>query len=156
MTRETVREMLSEFLGTFILIVFGTAVVAQVVLSGQANGSYLSINLGWGIAVTMGVYVAGGVSGAHLNPAVTVALAVLRGFPWSKVIPYSIAQLAGAFTGALVTFITYREAFDRFDSGVRQVVVVVEPDETPPQRVRGQHSDVAGTVRHRPEPASQV
>ena len=122
MTRETVREMLSEFLGTFILIVFGTAVVAQVVLSGQANGSYLSINLGWGIAVTMGVYVAGGVSGAHLNPAVTVALAVLRGFPWSKVIPYSIAQLAGAFTGALVTFITYREAFDRFDSGVRQVV----------------------------------
>ncbi len=122
MTRETVREMLSEFLGTLILIVFGTAVVAQVVLSGQANGSYLSINLGWGIAVTMGVYVAGGVSGAHLNPAVTVALAVLRGFPWSKVIPYSIAQLAGAFTGALVTFITYREAFDRFDSGVRQVV----------------------------------
>ncbi len=122
MTRETVREMLSEFLGTFILIVFGTAVVAQVVLSGQANGSYLSINLGWGLAVTMGVYVAGGVSGAHLNPAVTVALAVLRGFPWSKVIPYSIAQLAGAFTGALVTFITYREAFDRFDSGVRQVL----------------------------------
>jgi MIP family channel proteins len=122
MTRETVREMLSEFLGTFILIVFGTAVVAQVVLSGQANGSYLSINLGWGLAVTMGVYVAGGGSGAHLNPAVTVALAALRGFPWSKVIPYSVAQLTGAFTGALVTFITYREAFERFDSGVRQVL----------------------------------
>ena len=122
MTRETVREMLSEFLGTFILIVFGTAVVAQVVLSGQANGSYLSINHGWGLAVTMGVYVAGGGSGAHLNPAVTVALAALRGFPWSKVIPYSVAQLTGAFTGALVTFITYREAFERFDSGVRQVL----------------------------------
>jgi MIP family channel proteins len=122
MKRETVREMLSEFLGTFILIVFGTAVVAQVVLSGQANGSYISINLAWGLAVTMGVYVAGGVSGAHLNPAVTVALAALRGFPWNKVIPYSIAQLTGAFMGALVTFITYREAFDRFDSGVRQVL----------------------------------
>jgi MIP family channel proteins len=114
--------MLAEFLGTFILIVFGTAVVAQVVLSGQANGQYLSINLGWGLAVVMGVYVAGGVSGAHLNPAVTVTLAVRRGFPWAKVLPYCGAQLAGAFTGALVTFVTYREAFNHFDGGLRQVV----------------------------------
>jgi MIP family channel proteins len=116
------REMLAEFFGTFILIVFGTAVVAQVVLSGQANGSYLSINLAWGLAVVMGVYVAGGVSGAHLNPAVTLTLAVRRGFPWGKVLPYCAAQLAGAFTGALVTFITYREAFTHFDGGVRQVM----------------------------------
>jgi MIP family channel proteins len=122
MTRELLREMLAEFLGTFMLILLGTAVVAQVVLSGQANGSYLSINLGWGLAVVMGVYVAGGVSGAHLNPAVTLTLAVRRGFPWAKVLPYSLAQLAGAFTGALVTFITYREAFDHFDGGVRHVV----------------------------------
>jgi MIP family channel proteins len=118
----TTREVLAEFLGTFVLIVFGTAVVAQVSLSNQANGSYLSINLGWGLAVMMGVYVAGGVSGAHLNPAVTLTLAVRRGFPWHKVVPYVVAQLAGAFTGALVTFITYREAFDRFDGGVRQIV----------------------------------
>ena len=122
MMRELLREMLAEFLGTFMLILLGTAVVAQVVLSGQANGSYLSINLGWGLAVVMGVYVAGGVSGAHLNPAVTLTLAVRRGFPWAKVLPYSLAQLAGAFTGALVTFITYREAFDHFDGGVRHVV----------------------------------
>jgi MIP family channel proteins len=121
MMPETMREALAEFLGTFILIVFGTAVVAQVVLSGQANGSYLSINLGWGLAVVMGVYVSGGVSGAHLNPAVTVTLALRRGFPWRKVLPYSVAQLAGAFTGALITFVTYREALDRFDAGVRQV-----------------------------------
>jgi MIP family channel proteins len=121
MNRKTVREMLAEFLGTFILIVFGTAVVAQVVLSGQANGTYLSINLAWGLAVVMGVYVAGGVSGAHLNPAVTLTLAVFRGFPWGKVLPYCAAQLAGAFTGALVTFVTYREAFSHFDGGVRQV-----------------------------------
>ena len=59
---------------------FGVGVVAQIVLSGGANGQYLSINIGWGLAVTMGVYVAGGVSGAHLNPAVTLALAVRRGF----------------------------------------------------------------------------
>jgi len=115
------RELLAEFLGTCVLIAFGTAVVAQVSLSGQTNGTYLSINLGWGLAVTMGVYVAGGVSGAHLNPAVTLALAALRGFPWSKVVPFMAAQLAGAFAGAAVTFVTYREALNTFDGGLRQV-----------------------------------
>src|SRR5689334_11993680 len=117
----TAREALAEFLGTFVLIVFGTAVVAQVVLSGNANGTYISINIGWGLAVTMAIYVSAGVSGAHLNPAVTLALAVHRGFAWSKVVPYCLAQIAGAFTGALVTFVTYREAFDRFDGGTRLV-----------------------------------
>jgi MIP family channel proteins len=116
-----VREMLAEFLGTFVLIMFGVGVVAQVVLSGEANGSYLSINLCWGLAVVMGVYVAAGVSGAHINPAVTVALAVHRGFPWRKVAPYIAAQVAGAFLASLVVFLTYREAFDAFDGGVRQV-----------------------------------
>jgi MIP family channel proteins len=121
MLRGTAREAAAEFLGTFVLIVFGTAVVAQVVLSGQTHGGYLSINIGWGLAVTMGVYVAGGVSGAHLNPAVTVAAAVHRGFPWSKVLPYCAAQIAGAFTASAVTFLTYRAAFARFDGGIRQV-----------------------------------
>ncbi|HEY6552282.1 MAG TPA: MIP family channel protein [Vicinamibacteria bacterium] len=119
--RDTVREALAEFLGTFVLIVFGAGVVAQFVLSGGANGSYLAINIGWGIAVTLGCYVAGGVSGAHLNPAVTLAVAVHRGFPWRKVPAYVAAQTAGAFAGAAVAFFTYREAFDAFDGGVRQV-----------------------------------
>jgi MIP family channel proteins len=117
----TAREALAEFLGTCVLIIFGSAVVAQVVLSGGANGSYLSINLGWGLGVTMAIYVSAGVSGAHLNPAVTLALAVHRGFAWSKVVPYCLAQIAGAFTGALVTFVTYREAFNHFDGGTRLV-----------------------------------
>jgi MIP family channel proteins len=117
----TAREALAEFLGTFVLILFGTAVVAQVVLSGNANGTYVSINVAWGLAVTMAIYVSAGVSGAHLNPAVTVALAVHRGFAWAKVLPYCLAQTAGAFMGALVTFVTYREAFDRFDGGTRLV-----------------------------------
>jgi MIP family channel proteins len=121
MLRGTAREAAAEFLGTFVLIVFGTAVVAQVVLSGQTHGGYLSINIAWGLAVTMGVYVAGGVSGAHLNPAVTLAVAVHRGFPWRKVLPYWAAQVAGAFAGAAVTFLTYRAAFARFDGGLRQV-----------------------------------
>ena len=122
MLKGTGREAAAEFLGTFVLIVFGSAVVAQVVLSGQSHGGYLSINLAWGLAVAMGIYVSGGVSGAHLNPAVTLALAVHRGFAWKKVAPYVAAQVAGGFAGALVTFLTYREAFDHFDDGVRQVM----------------------------------
>ena len=116
------RELLAEFLGTFVLIILGVGVVAQVVLSRNVAGSYLAINLVWGLAVTMGCYVAGGVSGAHLNPAVTLALAVHRGFPWRKVLPYSVAQLAGAFAASAVVYATYLEALKDFDGGVRQVV----------------------------------
>ena len=122
MLRGTWREAAAELLGTFVLIVFGTGVVAQVVLSRRDLGIPLSIHLAWGLAVTLGIYVSAGVSGAHLNPAVTLALAVLRGFPWRKVPAYVLAQLAGAFAGAAVTFLTYREAFDHFDGGLRQVV----------------------------------
>ena len=121
MLRGTARELAAEFLGTLVLIVFGVAVVAQVVLSEKENGQYLSINLGWGLAVTMGAYVAGGVSGAHLNPAVTLALAVHRRFPWRKVFPYCLAQVAGAFAASAVVYATYHEALNRFDQGTRQV-----------------------------------
>jgi MIP family channel proteins len=122
MARGLFREVLAEFLGTFILIVFGVGVVAQVVLSRQTAGTYLSINLGWGLAVTMGCYVAAGVTGAHLNPAVTLALAVHRRFPWTKVLPYAIAQVAGAFVASAVVYLTYREALAAFDGGARQVL----------------------------------
>jgi MIP family channel proteins len=121
MLRGTAREAVAEFLGTMTLILFGCGVVAQVVLSRQTAGEYLSINLAWGLGVTMAVYVAGGVSGAHLNPAVTIALAVLRGFSWSKVAPYIIAQVAGAFVGAAIVYVGYMEAFTNFDNGIRQV-----------------------------------
>lgn len=113
------RELLAEFLGTLVLIAFGAGVVTQVVLSKQQNGTYLSINLAWGFAVTMGIYVAGGVTGAHLNPAVTMALAVRGDLPWAKVVPYFLAQIAGAFGGAALAFLTYREAFNAFDGGTR-------------------------------------
>jgi len=116
------REVLAECLGTFILIVFGVAVVAQVVLSKQTAGSYLSINIAWGLAVTMGCYVSAGVTGAHLNPAVTLALAAHRRFPWAKVAPYAAAQLAGAFLASAVVYATYHEALTAFDGGVRQVL----------------------------------
>jgi MIP family channel proteins len=122
MDRRLIRELAAEFLGTFLLIVFGLAVVAQVVLSRRTAGDFFSINVGWGLAVVFGVYAAAGVSGAHLNPAVSLALAVHRQFPWAKVIPYSLAQLAGAFVASAVVYVTYREALNAFDGGVRQIV----------------------------------
>jgi MIP family channel proteins len=121
MLKGTAREAAAELLGTFVLIVFGSAGVAQWILSGASHGSYLAVNLGWGLAVTMGIYASAGVSGAHLNPAVTLAFAARRGFPWAKVPAYAAAQTVGAFAGAAVTFATYREAFDHFDGGIRQV-----------------------------------
>jgi len=121
MLRGTSREAAAEFLGTLVLIVFGTGVVAQVVLSEEKSGMPLSIHLAWGLAVSLGIYVSAGVSGAHLNPAVTLTLAAMRGFPWRKVPAYVVAQTAGAFCGAALTFLTYREAFDHFDGGSRQV-----------------------------------
>ena len=122
MPRALWRELLAEFLGTFILIVFGVGVVAQVVLSRSTAGSYLSINVGWGLAVAMGCYVSAGVTGAHLNPAVTVALAAHRRFPWNHVLPYSVAQTAGAFVASAVVYLTYHEALNAFDGGVRQIL----------------------------------
>jgi MIP family channel proteins len=117
--RGLVRELGAEFFGTFILVAFGTAVDAQVILSKQQNGQYLSINLGWGLGVMMGMYVAAGISGAHLNPAVSLALAVQKKFSWGKVIPYWIVQVAGAFAAAAVTYLVYVEALSAYDLGVR-------------------------------------
>jgi glycerol uptake facilitator protein len=114
-------ELIAEFLGTFVLILFGTGVVAMVVLFPTNNpgetvhGGYTNITLGWGLAVTMGIYIAGKISGAHLNPAVTLAFALFRGFPWRKVLPYSIAQTAGAFVAAALVFWDYAPAFHRID-----------------------------------------
>jgi MIP family channel proteins len=121
MARGVAREMLAEFLGTFVLIVFGVGVVAQTVLSKNGAGSPLAINIAWGLAVTMGCYVSAGVTGAHLNPAVTLALAVHRRFPWSKLVPYVAAQVAGAFVASAVVYFTYSEALAAFDGGVRHV-----------------------------------
>jgi glycerol uptake facilitator protein len=114
-------ELIAEFLGTFVLILFGTGVVAMVVLFPTNNpgetihGGYTNITLGWGFGVTMGIYIAGKISGAHLNPAVTLALAVFRGFSWRKVLPYSVAQTAGAFVAAALVFWNYSPAFHQVD-----------------------------------------
>jgi glycerol uptake facilitator protein len=104
-----------------VLILFGAGVVAMTVLFAKGNpgeivnGGFTNITWCWGIGVMMGICVAGKVSGAHLNPAVTIALATFRGFPWSKVAPYSLAQTLGAFVAAAIVFWNYRPAFLKFD-----------------------------------------
>ncbi|HEX2901912.1 MAG TPA: MIP/aquaporin family protein [Jatrophihabitans sp.] len=108
-------ELIAEFFGTFVLILFGTGVVAQVVAAG--TGNHDSITWAWGLGVTLGIYVAGRISGAHLNPAVSIALAAYQGFPWRKVIPYSVAQLLGAFAAALVVRWNYTEVLAKIDPG---------------------------------------
>ncbi|MFF4836510.1 MIP/aquaporin family protein [Streptomyces sp. NPDC001315] len=125
-------ECLAEFLGTFVLISFGCGAVAMAVAalpgSGRTSGpttffwgagDWLLITWGWGLAVTFGVYVAGGVSGAHLNPAVTLAFAVRRKFAWAKVLPYMASQLIGAFTGAALVYGVYHNAISTFDAAMK-------------------------------------
>ncbi len=104
--------LLGEIFGTFILILLGDGVVANVGLAPRLNaGAYNwnTITFGWAFAVIVAVYVSAGVSGAHLNPAVTISLAVKRGFPWGKVFPYILAQMVGAFLGAAGVYLVYMD-----------------------------------------------
>ncbi|MEW2448346.1 MIP/aquaporin family protein [Streptomyces parvulus] len=116
-------EVSAEFAGTMILILFGCGVVAQVAAGGALTdpagglGDHDSIAWAWGFGVTLGVYVAARLSGAHLNPAVTLALATFKGFPWRKVLPYVLAQTAGAFVAALIVRWNYSEALAKADPG---------------------------------------
>ncbi len=127
-------ELSAEFFGTFILICFGDGVVAMAVAalpgSGRtagpttifnAAGDWLLITFGWAFAVCMGVYVAGGVSGAHINPAVTLALAVRRKFPWKHVLPYCAAQVVGAFLGAGLVYWVYNSAIGAYNAAAHVV-----------------------------------
>ncbi|KAG1712491.1 hypothetical protein DVH05_000234 [Phytophthora capsici] len=99
------RECFAEFLGTFVMIVFGMGVNNQVTNSKEANGTWLSINMCWGIGVLIGVYCSEGISGANLNTAVTLAHCVYGRLPWWKAPGYMISQLLGAFCGAFVIYV---------------------------------------------------
>ncbi|MHC5217875.1 MIP/aquaporin family protein [Enterococcus sp. LJL128] len=102
-------QLFSEFLGTLILILLGDGVCAAVNLKkskAEASG-WVVIAMGWGAAVTMGAYIAGFMGPAHLNPAVTIAMAMTGSFEWGMVIPFILAQLAGAFTGAVLVWLAY-------------------------------------------------
>ncbi|HER2790191.1 TPA: aquaporin family protein [Streptococcus pyogenes NGAS162] len=98
-----------ELLGTFILVLLGDGVVSACILNKTKaqNSGWIAIVLGWGIAVTVAVYISGFMSGAHLNPAVTLAMAAIGSLPWSQVVTYLVAQFLGAMLGALVLYLHY-------------------------------------------------
>ena len=100
---------LAEFFGTMLLIILGQGVVAGVVLKGtkSENAGWLTICIAWGLAVTLAVYAVGTISGAHLNPAITLALFMVGKFSGDLVIGYILAQLAGAFLGAIIVWLHY-------------------------------------------------
>ncbi|MED4127764.1 MULTISPECIES: MIP/aquaporin family protein [Shouchella] len=110
-------EVIAEFVGTMILIIFGAGVIAAVNLKdSKAEGAgWLTIAVGWGFAVALGVYVSGTVSEAHLNPAVTIGFAAIGEFPWNQVPGYIIGQLLGAIAGAVVIFLHYYPHWKKTD-----------------------------------------
>lgn len=129
--QSTLGELVAEFLGTFVIVALGDGSVAMVVAALNQSGrgkvpfaseaDWLIIAWGWGFAVAFAVWVAGGVSGAHLNPAVTLAQAMKRGFPWGKVPSYWLAQLVGGFVGGAVVYFEYHGAINAFE-GANHIV----------------------------------
>lgn len=109
---------LAEFLGTMLLIILGDGVVANVLLRGTKgeNAGYLTVVIGWGLAVTLAIYAVGRISDAHINPAVTLALWMTGDFPASQVPGYIAAQLSGAFTGAVIVWLFYMPFFGRTEN----------------------------------------
>src|SRR6266567_2399484 len=110
-------ECIAEFFGTMVLILFGDGCVASFVLFTNIAGiptpfayEWIVVILGWGLAVMLGIYVAGAISGAHINPAVTLAFAARGKFPWNKVLPYMVAQVLGAFVAAAILYFVYQGA----------------------------------------------
>src|SRR5947209_8513566 len=113
----TLGEAIGEFFGTMVLILFGDGCVATFALFNKLGGvptpfanEWIVIILGWGLAVMLGIYVAGAISGAHINPAVTLAMAATGRLPWSKVLPYWAAQVLGAFVAAAILYFVYQGA----------------------------------------------
>lgn len=108
---------LFEFIGTAILVLFGDGVVASTVLkkSKGENGGWVVITMAWGLAVMLGVFIAGPYSGAHLNPAVTLGLAAAGTFSWALVLPYIIAQMLGGVLGAVLVYLYYKDHYDATD-----------------------------------------
>jgi len=100
---------IAEFFGTLLLVLLGNGVVAGVSLRStkSENAGYLTVAIAWGLAVMMSIYAVGRISGAHLNPAVTLALVIAGDFPGDMVIGYILAQFAGAFTGAVLVWLHY-------------------------------------------------
>ncbi|XP_047380747.1 aquaporin-7 isoform X5 [Sciurus carolinensis] len=116
--KEMVREFLAEFMSTYVMMVFGLGSVAHMVLGGKNFGSFLSVNLGFGFGVTMGIHVAGNISGAHMNAAVTFATCALGRMPWKKFPVYVLGQFLGSFMAAVTIYGLFYYVCDRDASAV--------------------------------------
>jgi glycerol uptake facilitator protein len=110
-------ELIAEAVAMFIIIAFGDSVAGMYVLYDPSPylQAYWGVCIAWGLAVTIAIYTTASVSGCHANPAVTLALALYRKFPWKKVVPYCIAQTLGGFLGALIVYILYAPVIDHFN-----------------------------------------
>ncbi|THU85965.1 aquaporin-like protein [Dendrothele bispora CBS 962.96] len=121
--RQMMREYVAEFTGVMIIIIFGDGVVCQRVLSLDSRvsnivyGEYLSNSFGWASGVAIGAWISAGISGGHINPAVTLAMATFRGFPWKKVPGYIFAQMMGGLVGAAIVYANYIKAIDIVEGG---------------------------------------
>jgi glycerol uptake facilitator protein len=123
-------ELTAEMIGTMFLMLLGNGVVANVVLTGTKgnNGGWIVITTGWALAVFVGVVIAGPYSGAHLNPAVTLALAIAGKFSWAKVGPYMLAQLIGAMLGSLLVWLIYKDHYKLTDDqGLKRATFCTSP-----------------------------
>ena len=114
-----IEKMIFEFLGTMILILMGDGVCANVSLEkSKAKGAgWVVVTFAWGLAVMCGVFVAGPYTGAHLNPAVSIGLALAGTFEWDLVLPYIVAQLLGGFTGAVLVYLFFKDHYDATPDG---------------------------------------
>jgi glycerol uptake facilitator protein len=115
--RQSIGELISEALAMFIIIGLGDAVACMYVLYDPSpyQNAYWGVCIAWGLAVTIAIYATGSVSGTHANPAVTLALAIFRGFPWKKVAPYMVAQVIGAFLGASIVYVLFSPVIDHYN-----------------------------------------
>ncbi|GGA96123.1 aquaporin family protein [Macrococcus hajekii] len=140
-------EFLAELVGTAILILFGAGVCANVNLKGSYanNGGWIVIAFGWGLAVVMGVYAVGSITGAHLNPAVSIGLAVDGAFPWEKVPMYIAAQMLGAMLGALLTWLHFMPHF-KAEEDVGTKLGVFSTGPAYPNYVANFISEIIGTT----------
>ncbi|KAM6967467.1 aquaporin-10a [Aplochiton taeniatus] len=122
-----IRECMAEFIGTFVLLLFGCAAAAQVKTSQETKGQFLSVNMAFSVGVMSAMYLTKGISGAHLNPAVTLSFCVLGKVPWRKILPYSLCQVLGAYMASGLVYLVYYEAIMQFSGGV---LTVYGPNET--------------------------
>ena len=114
---------IAEFLGTMILIILGDGVVANVTLnkSGMKGAGSIQITFAWGLAVMLPAFIFGAASGAHFNPALTIALAVDGSMSWGLVPGYIVAQFAGAFVGAVIVYLLFKDQYDATESAATKL-----------------------------------